>query len=59
MKTRLYSFPAYQKRILKSFFNLRGRRASCYFSYKFNSVYREAYMHASYYDKIKHLRADR
>jgi len=56
VKGRLYSFPAYQVRLLKSFLKVRGNRASTYFSYKFNRVFREAYLHAHYHAKVKHLR---
>jgi radical SAM superfamily enzyme YgiQ (UPF0313 family) len=55
VKGRLYSFPAYQVRLLKSFLNVRGNRASIYFSYKFNKMSREAYLHAHYYAKVKRL----
>jgi hypothetical protein len=56
VKGRIYSFPVYQVRMLKSFLNLRGSRGSIYFSYKFNKVLRDAYLHAHYHAKVKRLR---
>ncbi len=55
IKGRLYSFPTYHVRLLKSFLNVRGNRASLYFTYKFNRLFKEAYLHAHYRAKVKRL----
>jgi radical SAM superfamily enzyme YgiQ (UPF0313 family) len=59
VKGKLYAFPAYQIRMTKAFFSVRGNWASLYFTYKFNNVFREAYFHANYYKNVKRLAESR
>jgi radical SAM superfamily enzyme YgiQ (UPF0313 family) len=50
IKSRLYSFPTYQIRLLKSLFSLR-RLKRAYAIYKFNQALKLSWKNAHYYDK--------
>ena len=50
IKSRLYGFPAYPIRLLKSLFSLRPLKR-VYASYKFNQVLKRSWQNAHYYDK--------
>jgi radical SAM superfamily enzyme YgiQ (UPF0313 family) len=50
IKSRLYSFPAYPMRLLKSLFNLR-RWKRVYAIYKFNQALKLSWQNAHYYNK--------
>lgn len=50
IKKRLYSFPSYQLRLLKSFFNIR--KATNWFAiYKLNKGYKKAWKNSHYFSK--------
>jgi hypothetical protein len=50
IKSRLYSFPTYQIRLLKSLFSLR-RLKRAYAIYKFNQALKLSWQNAHYYNK--------
>jgi radical SAM superfamily enzyme YgiQ (UPF0313 family) len=50
IKNRLYSFPAYPYRILKSLSNLKNP-SNFYASYKFNQALKRSWRHSHYYNK--------
>jgi hypothetical protein len=50
IKNRIYSFPAYQYRLLKSFLNLKNI-TNFYAVYRFNHGYKMGWLNSHYYRK--------
>jgi len=50
VKDRIYSFPTYQYRILKSLYSLRNL-TNFYFTYKFNQAFKKSWQNSHYYKK--------
>jgi len=48
IKKRIYSFPVYQYRLLKSFFSIKNK-ASVYATYKFNKALKKGWKNSHYY----------
>jgi radical SAM superfamily enzyme YgiQ (UPF0313 family) len=50
IKDRIYSFPTYQYRLMKSLYNLKNI-TNCYSVYKFNQALKRSWQHSHYYKK--------
>jgi len=50
IKDRIYSFPTYQYRLMKSLYNLKNV-TTCYSVYKFNQALKRSWQHSHYYKK--------
>ena len=52
IKTRIYSFPIFQYRLLKSLYSLR-KVSNFYTIYKFNQALKKSWINSHYYKKIQ------